>query len=110
MSYRTVQCCTGQVLFPIRCTSDACSDFCAHCSLTVHTFADDRCAVSRCSTWCTGQSGGTPDSPMNYSGATPEKPEGDEFRLYGPWCTRHYQVVHQTLSGGAPDTVRWCTG
>jgi hypothetical protein len=24
---------------------------------TVHTFADDRCAVSRCSAWCTGQSG-----------------------------------------------------
>jgi hypothetical protein len=24
---------------------------------TVHTFADDRCAVSRCSVWRTGQSG-----------------------------------------------------
>jgi hypothetical protein len=34
---------------------------------------------------------GAPDSPVNYSGAVPEKPEGEEFRLYGP-C--------------APDTVR----
>jgi hypothetical protein len=24
---------------------------------TVHAFADDRCAVSHCSAWCTGQSG-----------------------------------------------------
>jgi hypothetical protein len=31
----------------------------------------------RCST-------GTPDSPVNYSRAAPEKPEGKEFRLYGP--------------------------
>jgi hypothetical protein len=48
-----------------------------------------------CSAWRTRQSGGTPDSPVNYSGAVSEKPEGEEFRLYGP---------------GAPDTVRWCTG
>jgi hypothetical protein len=54
---------------------------------TVHTFVDDRCVVSRCSAWCTGQSGDTPDSPVNYSGATLEKLEGEEFRLYGPWCT-----------------------
>jgi hypothetical protein len=46
-----------------------CSDFCAHCSRTIHTFADDHCAVSRCSAWCTGQSADTSDSPMNYSGA-----------------------------------------
>jgi hypothetical protein len=38
---------------------------------------------------------GTPDSPMNYSGESPQKPEGEEFSLYGP---------------GAPDTVRWHTG
>jgi hypothetical protein len=22
---------------------------------------------------------------VNYSGAAPEKPEGEEFSLYGPW-------------------------
>jgi hypothetical protein len=104
MSHQTVRCCTGQVLFTVRCASDACSDFCAHCSRTVHTFADDRCVVSRCSTWCTGQSGDTPDSPVNYSGAAPKKPEGGEFGVYGPWCTGHYPVVHRTLSGGTPDS------
>ena len=40
-------------------------------------------------------SGGTPDSPVNYSGAAPGKPEAEEFALIHP---------------GAPDTVRWHTG
>jgi hypothetical protein len=39
-------------------------------------------------------SAGTPDGSVNYSGAAPEKPKGEEFRQ----------------SGGAPDTVRWHTG
>jgi hypothetical protein len=38
---------------------------------------------SRCST-------GTPDSPVNYSGAALQKPEGEEFSLYGPWCTGQF--------------------
>jgi hypothetical protein len=37
---------------------------------------------------------GTLDSPVNYHGESPQKPEGEEFNLYGP---------------GAPDTVRWHT-
>jgi hypothetical protein len=56
--------------------SGACSDsvrvVCAlftHCSLLQTTVG----AVSRCSAWHTGQSGATPDSPVNYSGvAFPE--------------------------------------
>jgi hypothetical protein len=36
----------------------------------------------------------TPDSPVNYSGAPLDFPEGDEFELE---------------SSSAPDTVRWCT-
>jgi hypothetical protein len=36
-----------------------------------------------------------PDSPVNYSGAPSEFPEGSEFSFKCP---------------GAPDTVRWCTG
>jgi hypothetical protein len=44
--------------------------------------------ASRCS-------GGTPDSPVNYSGARPQKPEGEELESFDP---------------GAPDTVRWHTG
>jgi hypothetical protein len=31
---------------------------------------------------------GAPDSPVNYSRAAPEKTEGEEFSLYGPWCAR----------------------
>jgi hypothetical protein len=37
----------------------------------------------------------TPDSPVNYSGAPMDFPEGEEFIVKSP---------------GAPDTVRWCTG
>jgi hypothetical protein len=36
-----------------------------------------------------------PDSPVNYSGAPLDFPEGEEFSVKSP---------------GAPDTVRWCTG
>jgi hypothetical protein len=51
--------------------------------------AVDHCArSSRCST-------GTPDSPVNYSGAASHFPEGGKFSLEFP---------------GAPDTVRWHTG
>jgi hypothetical protein len=38
---------------------------------------------------------GAPDSPVNYSGARPQKPEDGEFAAVGP---------------GAPNTVRWHTG
>jgi hypothetical protein len=71
--------------------SDACSDFCAcseHCSLFLY-----RCirplalgAVAPL---------GTPDSPVNYSGAASQIPEGGKFRVELP---------------GAPDTVQWHTG
>ena len=37
----------------------------------------------------------TPDSPVKYSGAPLDFPEGEEFSVKSP---------------GAPDTVRWCTG
>jgi hypothetical protein len=40
-------------------------------------------------------SGGTPDSPVNYSEAPLRIPKGEEFGLESP---------------GAPDTVRWHTG
>jgi hypothetical protein len=49
--------------------SGACSDSAravAHCSL--YTFAVDRWRCSRYSASHTGQSGATPDSPVNYSG------------------------------------------
>jgi hypothetical protein len=62
-------------------------------------------------------SGGAPDSPVNYSGAPTEFPEGEEFSLECPgapdivrWCTGHCMVLHRTLYGAAPDTVRWHIG
>jgi len=67
----------------------------AHCSRSLFTFADDRWCSSRCSAWHTGQSGATPDSPVNYSGVALQKPKAEQFRVNLP---------------GAPDTVRWHTG
>jgi hypothetical protein len=89
---------TRQSLFTVSAPSGACSDSaCAvgtvHCSL--FTFAVDRWRWSRYSAWHTGQSGATPDSPVNYSGGQFQKPEGGKFGVILP---------------GAPDTVRWCTG
>ena len=63
----------------------------AHCSLLQTTVG----AVSRCSAWHTEQSDATSDSPMNYSGVAPRKPEASKFEMMHP---------------GAPDTVRWHTG
>ena len=51
----------------------------AHCSRCQPTVEVDRCSGDRCSAWHTGQSGATPDSPVNYSGESPQKPEGEEF-------------------------------
>jgi hypothetical protein len=44
----------------------------------------------------------TPDSPVNYSGALWIFPKVKS----SAWSP----LVHRTLSGGAPDTVRWHTG
>ena len=69
--HQTVRWCTGQSLFTVRCAFYACSDSAravralfTHCSL-LQTIVG---AVSRCSAWHTGQSGATPDNPVNYSG------------------------------------------
>jgi hypothetical protein len=79
-----VRWCTGQVLYTVRCASRAFSDSGAHCS-AFNAVAVDRCArSSRCSA-------GTLDSPVNYSRAPSDFPEGEEFSLECP---------------GAPDTVR----
>jgi hypothetical protein len=67
--------------------SGSCSDFYANFPRTLTlqtTVVANRCTVSRCSAWCTGQSGGTPDSPVNYRGAASEKPEAEEFGVVRP--------------------------
>jgi hypothetical protein len=78
---------TGQALFVVWCAFWRCSDS-ARTVRALFTLSVDRCAGDRCSAWHTGQSGDPPDSPVNYSGVAFQKPEGEEFSLYGPWCTR----------------------
>jgi hypothetical protein len=82
----------------VRCATRACSDFYAHCS-ALNAVAVDRCARSSCCSagtpdspvWHQTLSGASPDSPVNYSGAPSDFPEGSEFSFECP---------------GAPDTVR----
>jgi hypothetical protein len=88
-------CGTGQSGAPLTCCSDFCRGTVLHCS----SVRVDRCVqivvvplVHRTVRWSTGQSGGAPNSPVNYSGAAPRKLEAEEFELIHP---------------GAPDTVRW---
>jgi hypothetical protein len=47
--------------------------------------------------WLTGQSGGTLDSPMNYSGAFLWIFESGLFEVVRPWCTGHCPVAHRTV-------------
>jgi hypothetical protein len=101
MGHWIVRCRTEQALITVPCAFWRCSDS-ARTVRALFTFADDRWRSSRCSAWRTGQSGATLDSPANYSGAAFEKPEAEEFGVYGPWCTGHCLVAHRTLSG-APD-------
>jgi hypothetical protein len=68
--------------------SGACSDFCAHCSAFI-------VCCRRPLALCSHYSAGTPDSPVNYSGAAPRIPEGGKFGVGFP---------------GTPNTVRWHTG
>jgi hypothetical protein len=84
LGHRTVQWCTGQSLFTVRCAFWLSSDFCAHCSALTALCRRPLARSSRCSA-------GTPDSPVNYSGAAPRIPEGGKFGVGFP---------------GAPDTVR----
>jgi hypothetical protein len=75
----------------------------AQCSSISSAFAVDRCAKESLLCWCTRQSGGTPDSPLNYSGATLEKPETAKFDPVRSWCTGQFGAPDQsTLSFFAP--------
>jgi hypothetical protein len=61
-----------------------------HCSLLQTTVS----AVSRCSAWHIGQSGATPDSPVNYSGVASQIPEAEQFRVDFPGAPD--RLVRQT--------------
>jgi hypothetical protein len=74
----------------------------ANCSAVRGTVQSTVAPKSRCSARCTGQSGGTPDSPVNYSGAALEKPEGEEFGVVRSWCTGHCPGAHRTVRCARP--------
>jgi hypothetical protein len=100
MQHRTVRCPSDQLLW-LLLRSLCCTVPCQSRPLR----ADSRAPlVHRTVRWPTGQSGGPPDSPVNYSGAAPEKHEVEEFEVDPPWCTEHCPVVHRTRSGGTPDS------
>jgi hypothetical protein len=84
LGHRTIRWCIGQALFIVRCAIRLCSDSGAHCSAFNAFCRRPLARRSRCSA-------GTPDSPVNYSGAASRIPEGEQFGVGIP---------------GAPDTVR----
>jgi hypothetical protein len=101
MWHRTVRCATGQSGAPLT----NCSDFChVHCA-ALFTVRVDRCAqvavaplAHRIVRWPT-------DSPVNYSGAAPEKSEAEEFEVDPPWCIGHCPVVHRTVRCARPGST-----
>jgi hypothetical protein len=102
LGHRTVQWCTGQALFSVRCAIWLCSDSGVHCSAFNAFCRRPLARSSRCSAGTPDSpvrhrtpSGATPDSLVNYSVVAPRIPEGEQFGDGVP---------------GAPDTVRWHTG
>jgi hypothetical protein len=67
----------------------------AHCSRCRRPLESIVALGSRCS-------GDPPDSPVNYSGARPQKPEGEEFEVDPPWCTGHCPVAHRKVRCATP--------
>jgi hypothetical protein len=76
-----------------------CSDFCRGSVLALFTHQSRPLArVSLCSA-------GSPDSPVNYSGARLRFLESGWFNPVRAWCTGHCPVAHRTLSCGTPDSL-----
>jgi hypothetical protein len=77
---------TGTIHCPVRLLAPALTlrALSAHCSRTVHFYRRPLALLAVAPH-------GTPDSPMNYSGVAPQKPEAEQFGVDLP---------------GAPDTVR----
>jgi hypothetical protein len=68
----------------------------AHCSRCKRPLESTVALLSCCSAV-------TPDSLVNYSGAHLQKPEGEEFSLYGPWCIEHSPLAHRTVRCTRPE-------
>jgi hypothetical protein len=84
--HRTVWWCTGQSGAP----PTRCSDFCRALCYTVHAC---RSRPLRGGSHC---SAGSPDSPVNYSGARLIFPESGWFNPVRVWCTGHCPVCQST--------------
>jgi hypothetical protein len=103
LGHLTVRWCTGQSLFTVWCAFWRLlwlRTRSSHCSL--FTFAEDHWRASRCSLWHTGQSGATPDSPVNYSGEHFPETRSWGVRSDSPWCTGHCPVAHRTVKCARP--------
>jgi hypothetical protein len=84
MWHRTVRCHTGQFGAPLTAALTSATVLFIHQSRPLR--ADSRCSAGAPDSpvvhWTL--SGGTPNSPVNYSGAAPGKPEGEKFELIHP--------------------------
>jgi hypothetical protein len=74
----TIWCHTGHALFIFRCPSDFCALTLCALFTTVHIVS------AFCSRPLRHCSAVTPDSPVNYSGARPQKPKSGEFEFVRP--------------------------
>jgi hypothetical protein len=88
---------TGPVDCPVRRLARALTSTraVAHCSTFNVLCRRPLARSSRCSAGTPDSPVLTPNSPVNYSGAAPRIPKGEQFRVEFP---------------GAPNTVRWCIG
>jgi hypothetical protein len=92
----TVWWCTGQSGAPLT----RCSDFCRD------TIALSESTVARCQSRPlragSHYSAGSPDSPVNYSGAHLNFPESGCLAPVRPWCSEHCPVAHRTVRCARP--------
>jgi hypothetical protein len=76
----------------------------AHCSRYRRSLEMTVTLDSRCSAWCTGQSGGTPYGPVNFSRTPSANSRERRLQVEAAWRTGHCPVHHRTLSGAPPDS------
>jgi hypothetical protein len=92
----------------VRCTSGATAICAQRSTLQSEQWNSDVRAASQRGT---GLSGATPDCPVPHEDkASNGRPAPTLTNRLMWWLTGHCPVAHRTLSGGAPDTVRWRTG
>jgi hypothetical protein len=89
LRHRTIRCHTGQVLFTVQCASDS-------VALTLRALFLCQRLLQSTIVWVSRCSAGTPNSPVNYSGARLRKPESDWFIFVWTWCTGHCSVRQTT--------------